>query len=94
MHYFRADMFRADAEADDAGGDSAEKWNCGKQPDREWRLDRSRPAQYARNDPALHRHLQPLGYSGGKLALPQAVEELEGWHVATDRPRRKPGQRT
>jgi len=65
MHYFRADMFRADAEANDAGGDSAEKWKRGKQPDREWRLYSSRPAQYARNDPALHRHLQPLGYPGG-----------------------------
>jgi len=57
MRYFRADMFRADAEADDAGGDSAEKWKRGKQPDRERRLDSSRLAQYARNDPALHRHL-------------------------------------
>lgn len=65
MRYLGADVLRADTEADDAGGDSAKKWNGGKQPDGKGWAERPPIAQYTRNNPPLHRHLQPLGNSRG-----------------------------
>lgn len=38
LHYLRVDMLGADAEADDAGGDTAEQWKSGKQAGGKWRV--------------------------------------------------------
>lgn len=65
MHYVWVKMLRADAEADDAGGDAAKEWKYGKQAGREWRLERFCLTQHTRDNPPLHHHLQPLGYSRG-----------------------------
>jgi hypothetical protein len=60
MHYVWVNMLRADAEADDAGGDAAKEWKSGKQAGREWRLERFCLTQHTRDNPPLHHHLQPL----------------------------------
>jgi hypothetical protein len=64
MHYLGIDALGTDAEADDASGHSAEKPKPGEQPRRKRRFERSALAQHARNNPALHSQLQPLGDSG------------------------------
>src|SRR5262245_37014539 len=73
---FRADMFRTDAIADDAGGNSAEKRNRGEQPCSKWSVDRPLIAQYTRNNPLLHDDLQPLRYSGGQLPSPLDLAQM------------------
>src|SRR5258705_12841497 len=71
-------MFRADAEADDTSGDAPEEWNFCQQAHGERRLERSGLDQPARNDPALHGDLQPLGYPRGQLAaLLDSAEVIE-----------------
>lgn len=69
-------MFRADAEADDTGRDSPQKWNLGKQAQSKRRFERPRLTQHPRNDPALHGDLQPLRHAGGELATPLDLAEL------------------
>ena len=51
MHYVWVNMLRADAEADDAGGDAAKEWKSGKQAGREWRLERFCLTQHTRAEP-------------------------------------------
>ena len=51
MHYVWVNMLRADAEADDAGGDAAKEWKSGKQAGREWRLERFCLTQHTRDNP-------------------------------------------
>jgi hypothetical protein len=38
MEYLGIDVFRADAEADDPGGDAPEQWKSGKQAGGKWRV--------------------------------------------------------
>ena len=69
-------MFRADAEADETGGDPAERWKSRKQPGRKRWFERCRLVQYACDDPALHRHLQRLGDPGGQLPSPLDLAQM------------------
>jgi hypothetical protein len=50
MHYVRVNMLRADAEADDAGGDAAKEWKSGKEAGCEWRLERFYLTQHTRDN--------------------------------------------
>jgi hypothetical protein len=59
-HYVRVNMLRADAEADDAGGDAPDFYSFAAQAGREWRLGRFCLTQHTRDNPPLHHHLKPL----------------------------------
>jgi hypothetical protein len=69
-------MLWADAETDDTGRDSPQKWKFGEQAHSERRFDRPRLTQYSGNDPALHGDLQPLRHASGELATPLDLAEL------------------
>jgi hypothetical protein len=85
-------MFRSDAEPDKTSGNSPQKRNSVRQPERKRRFKRFALVQDPSDHSPLNEHLQPLGHPSRKLAsFLNALEIIDRYPSLAERFRKHVG---